>query len=419
MAQVRNGSLWLSSLGGSGENGRNCHLIGWGDGLYLLDCGVRRETIGEEVGGYPALTEELVSRIRAVFLSHCHEDHAAALPLLYRLGYRGAVYASPETIRETPAFIRKWMNYVGEQGGVLPYAEADVEKIRFSPVDIGAQNVEGISVLTGRSGHVCGSLWFCLTIGERRIVYTGDLCMEPVLLASDPIPACDALIADCAYSGRRFGGAEQLDVLRETVRKTAERGGCTLLPVPAKGRGIDLLCVLGAEESIHVCAEKRVEDSLTALKTEQRWVRQTPEALSCTTLSDCGEDPGALLCQGGAFLVTDGMLTTPSAVRWLEAVKSDPANCIVITGHAAKGTPAAELFREPYRNRHGIRAEARRITVKVHPDEGDLCRLAEQSGATSILLFHGDAPLTEQTLLWLENRRIAARTLCYPARMDI
>ena len=30
----------LYSIGGSGENGRNCYAVEWTDGAILLDCGV-------------------------------------------------------------------------------------------------------------------------------------------------------------------------------------------------------------------------------------------------------------------------------------------------------------------------------------------------------------------------------------------
>ena len=78
-------NVYLSAFGGSGENGRNCYLIGIGDEFILLDCGVKREIVNGQVGFYPSLTKELVSKIKAVFLSHCHEDHVAGLPLLYEL----------------------------------------------------------------------------------------------------------------------------------------------------------------------------------------------------------------------------------------------------------------------------------------------------------------------------------------------
>ena len=102
--------LEIRALGGSGEDSRNCFLVRWDDGSILLDCGVRREIAAVDVV-YPLLTEEIAQNLDAVFLSHAHEDHTAALPYLYHLGYGGKVYATEETISLTPGFLRKWHDY--------------------------------------------------------------------------------------------------------------------------------------------------------------------------------------------------------------------------------------------------------------------------------------------------------------------
>ena len=135
-------NIYLSAFGGSGENGRNCYTIGIGEEFLLLDCGVKREIVDGQVGFYPSLTKEVVANIKAVFLSHCHEDHVAGLPLLYELGYQGNVYGTKETIAETTGFIKKWMGYVEKNKGVLPYQKEMVDKISFVPIELGVQEVE-------------------------------------------------------------------------------------------------------------------------------------------------------------------------------------------------------------------------------------------------------------------------------------
>ena len=78
----------LISLGGSGEDCRSCFYLTGPKANILLDCGVRREIHSPASRVYPALTEEIARSLDAVFLSHAHEDHTAALPYLYKLGYR-------------------------------------------------------------------------------------------------------------------------------------------------------------------------------------------------------------------------------------------------------------------------------------------------------------------------------------------
>ena len=52
------------SLGGCGENGRNCFLFTSDRGNLLLDCGVKRE-LGNPSEIYPALTPRIAARIIA------------------------------------------------------------------------------------------------------------------------------------------------------------------------------------------------------------------------------------------------------------------------------------------------------------------------------------------------------------------
>ena len=80
----------------------------------------------------------------------------AALPLLYELGYNGNVYATAETVAETPGFIRKWQNFVKKNGGILPFSEEASRNVKLCPIELGKQKIEGISFETGRSGHVLG-----------------------------------------------------------------------------------------------------------------------------------------------------------------------------------------------------------------------------------------------------------------------
>ena len=108
----------IISLGGSGEDSRSCFLVQSENLSVLFDCGVRRE-IADVSRVYPLITKEIAENLDAVIISHAHEDHSAALPYLYALGYQGAVYASDETITLIPSYLRKWAQYVKSNNCVL------------------------------------------------------------------------------------------------------------------------------------------------------------------------------------------------------------------------------------------------------------------------------------------------------------
>lgn len=88
------GALRLTPLGGVGHFGRNCLLVEQLDGAgvageaLLVDCGVRFP--GPELPGFDAALPDLErlaqvgERLKAVVVTHGHEDHIGALPFLLR-----------------------------------------------------------------------------------------------------------------------------------------------------------------------------------------------------------------------------------------------------------------------------------------------------------------------------------------------
>ena len=407
----------VTALGGSGENGRNCYLLCADGRKILLDCGVSRDSAKESIGRYPALTRELACSLDAVFLSHAHEDHCAALPLLYALGYCGAVHASPETAQAAPGMIRKWRNYVCACGGVLPYSEQDAARVAFAPLQTGENTRAGLRALTGRSGHTVGSLWITFQIGENTVFYSGDVCLRSRMLSFDVPPRCDSAILDYAYAGKTVQQQAQYDALLSSIRRRTAEGGKVLLPLPASGRGCDvLLTILTETDTFPVFAEASIVRNCESLLQEAAWMREgfEPSVLKSPRLHSISTEAArqaACKQAGSAFLITDGMLTTPEALTYLNCFRDDPTAHCILTGHAASGTAAGNLRDEAWRRENGICMTAEMLTVKVHPDDADEERLLESLGAKQVVFFHAPRKDCEAAIGKLAERGIDARCL--------
>ena len=93
--------LRVIPLGGLGEIGLNLLVLEYGDTAIAVDCGVMfpdEQMLGIDIV-IPDITylRGLGERFRAIFLTHGHEDHIGALPLL-RERFAAPVYGFPFTL---------------------------------------------------------------------------------------------------------------------------------------------------------------------------------------------------------------------------------------------------------------------------------------------------------------------------------
>ena len=96
MSKVR-----IFALGGLDEDGKNMYVVENGDDIFVMECGMKYPDAGQLgiemiIPDFRYLSENR-DRIRAVFISHGHDDVMAALPNLIREIPKVPVYMAPLT----------------------------------------------------------------------------------------------------------------------------------------------------------------------------------------------------------------------------------------------------------------------------------------------------------------------------------
>lgn len=121
-----NSAAWLVPLGGVGEIGKNSLLIEYAGDLLLIDAGVMFPE--EELHGVDLVIPDFTyvvqraDRLRAILITHAHEDHVGALPyLLKQLGRKVPIYSLPLTLgliepRLHEQHVLRWAELVGVTG---------------------------------------------------------------------------------------------------------------------------------------------------------------------------------------------------------------------------------------------------------------------------------------------------------------
>lgn len=164
MIKKKNKSIKFITLGGIGEIGKNMYLVEVDDCILIIDAGLmfpEEEMLGIDmvIPDFSYIIENK-DRVKAIFLSHGHEDHIGALSYVLR-NLDVPVYGTKLTLALASAILKE-QNFNRKPNFVEITSDTIVE-------------LDSVNVSFFRTNHsIPDSVGICVHTSEGIIVYTGD-----------------------------------------------------------------------------------------------------------------------------------------------------------------------------------------------------------------------------------------------------
>ncbi|HEX6132418.1 MAG TPA: MBL fold metallo-hydrolase [Longimicrobiales bacterium] len=406
----RKGSMEIRFLGATRTVTGSKYLILTPSKEVLVDCGLFQGLKELRLRNWNPLPVA-PGEIDAVVLTHAHLDHSGYIPLLVRDGFRGQIHCTAAT-RELCGILLPDSGYLQEEEAeyanrtgyskhrpALPlYTMRDAqESLRYFSTTSFEHRLElgdGMSVAFLPAGHILGAAMASMQVGDRSILFSGDLGrpVDPLLPPPAPIRAADYLVIESTYGDRRHERVDPLDQLEAVIQRTSARGGAVLIPAFAVGRTQTLLYLLYrlqqeqripdlpifvdspmAASAIDIFRRHPLEHQLAADECEAVCsVARATESVEESKEIDRMRYPRVIIS-------ASGMATGGRVLHHLKALSSDPRNTIVFVGHQAVGTRGAQILAGAKTIRiHGQQ-------VAVHADVESLDNLSAHADYAEIL----------------------------------
>jgi metallo-beta-lactamase family protein len=396
----------------------------------LIDCGLFQGYKNLRVMNWEPFPFDPAG-LDAVVLTHAHLDHAGALPLLVKRGFRGPVFATPSTIdvcgvllpdsariQEEDADYANRHKLSKHQPALPLYTEDDAKRAlrRLEPLPLEQRGdlPGGLRLRLRQAGHILGASSVELTAGDTTLLFSGDLGRPDDLIMRAPvaIERADHVVLESTYGDRLHDTQDVEAALGEVIKRTAARGGVVIVPAFAVGRAQALLYAIyrlkgrGAIPDLPVFLNSPMAIDMTEIyhrhRSEHRLtVEECSGLCKVAKMTRTVEESRALntLRYPAVIVSASGMATGGRVLHHLKALGPNRRNTIVFAGYQAGGTRGARLLAGERTLRiHGedITIDAEVVSLpgmSAHADAGQLVRWLSTAprAPRGIYLNHGEA----------------------------
>ncbi|MBC8437984.1 MAG: MBL fold metallo-hydrolase [Euryarchaeota archaeon] len=396
---VEDGKLKYHFLGGGPEVGNV--------GCILEDStGTRIQIDYGFVPKNPPCFPEEGPPVTDVILTHSHIDHIGLVPWLVS-SHDTTIHCTEMTASLLEMLWRDTYKVSSIEKQPLPWDRRDLENALENVVthNFGEWVEHGAWKWKFHSaGHIPGAAMIEIDLGDRNLLWTGDFDTRSTPCVAGALPVeSDILFIETTYAGREQPiREEEVERFLSRVVEVVERGGTCLIPSFANGRGQDILSYLhdsNLDLEVHYdgmgrkiinhfldnSSYIRDPDKLWKIK---RWAR---------LVSSKSDRKKAL--DADVIVTTSGMLDGGPAHWYLNRLRHDQRNAILLTGYQAEGSGGRRVLDEARLDIFGktvdINLEVNQYSFSTHAGNSQLLEFARSCKSKNIILFHGN-PNDEQ-----------------------
>lgn len=401
----------IKFCGAAEEVTGSCYLIETKKKRILVDCGMFQGGRFCNKKNYEEFAFD-PKEIDLVLLTHAHQDHCGRLPRLFKKGFTGKILTTSATVDLAQVVLFDSANILVEESRRLGlpalYDDKDVRGIlkNFSKIKYNhkVEVLPGIEVCFREAGHILGAAIIEFWSEGKKIVFSGDLGYQPVLLIkpTKKIKDADFVVCESTYGDRLHHLEDKQKVIFEAAEEIERKKAVLMIPAFALERTQEILLELNnlvENEEIDVfnvfvdsplaikitevfrrhrdCYNKQTQEQL---KTDQIFrfpgLKYTVEVSQSKFINRSPKPKvviaGSGMCNGGRIL------------HHFRHHLSNNDNLVLIVGYQVKGTLGQKLI-----------SGAESITI-----HGEKVRVRAQIRKTDAFSGHADQ---KQLISWLAN----------------
>lgn len=421
--------ITVQFLGAAGTVTGSKYLIEFEQKKILVDCGLFQGLKALRVHNWEYLPVN-VKEIDCVLLTHGHLDHVGYLPRLIKAGFNGTIYGTAPTleiaeivlndtakIQEEEAERANRHQYSKHKPAEPLYNVKDAEKTfkHFKVVELNEWlNLgQNIKARFQTNGHIIGSTFIELQIGNKKLVFSGDVGPSKDLLLNAPKrpQEADIIFVESTYGDRIHPKGNIKEKLKDTILQTLAKGGNVIIPSFAVERTQTLMYLLwqlrkeNAIPKIQFIMDSPMGNNVLDVFEKYLAWHKLPKA-DCiemcklfTLVKDFKETLSVIEnSEPKVIIAGSGMVSGGRVLSYLQHYVSKPETTVLFVGYQSEGTRGRKMQSgcheiKIYGKYYEVNAKIETIHgLSAHGDQKDLIDwLSElKNKPEQVFIIHGE-----------------------------